>query len=222
MYMDMLEALRRGDGTVAAVGNDGVLVFVRKSGAYLLAAEQGQAGEALAGAVNRASQLAVHDVSNARFLRDKLGYQDMMECWAAAYIDPAPPSSGSFDPRRVRTLDPGDEQAVLESFPGEFEPAEVRERLRAGALHGVLERGGLQGLVGIYPEGGVGMLTVRQGLESDAAMELLLGLVAYITSWCLENCLAPFAHIPVEDEALRDLYQQVGYTVWEESMYWLG
>jgi len=221
LYMDMVEALRRGDGIVSAVRTDGVLVHVRKSGAYLLAAGSVEAAEALGSLVQQATQVSVHDRGNAELLRDKLGLE-VMECRAAAYIDPTHPGGRGFDLRQVNPLGPEQEDAVLDSFPGEFERDEIRERLWAGALHGVIQRGDLQGMVGIYPEGGIGMLAVRQDLGEQEAVPMLGGLVAYITGWCLEKDFAPFAHIPVEDEGMLALYEQTGYTVCEQNVYWLG
>lgn len=221
LCMDMVEALRRGDGVVSAVRMDGVLVHVRKSEAYLLAAGNIEAAEALGKLVERATQISVHDRKNAELLRDKLGFQ-VMECRAAAYIDPKPPGGRGFDLRQVGPLGPDQEDAVLESFPGEFDRDEIRERLRAEALHGVIRKKELQGMVGIYPEGGIGMLAVRKDLEEQEAVQMLGGLVAYITGWCLENCFAPFAHIPVGDEGTLALYEQTGYTVCDKNMYWLG
>lgn len=222
LCMDMLEALRRGNGTVSAVSLDGVLINVPRSGAYLLAAVDTAAAGALGGLCKGARQLAVHDKKNAELLRDELGFGTMMECRAAAYLSPMPPRSLGFDAGLVKPLRPGQEDMVLEGLPGEFERDEVRERLSAGELHGFLRDGGVMGTVGLYPEGGIGMLAVRQGLEEQETVEMLGGLIAYITGWCLESCLAPFVHIPAEDEGMLAVYQQMGYTVSEESMYWLG
>lgn len=222
LCMDMVEALRRGQGTVSAVRMDGVLINVPRSGANLLAAVDTAAAGALGELCKGALQLAVHDKKNAELLRDKLGFGTMMECRAAAYLSPMAPRSLGFDAGLVKPLRPGQEGLVLEGLPGEFEMDEVRERLSAGELHGVLRDSEVLGTVGLYPEGGIGLLAVRQGLEEQEAVEMLGGLIAYITGWCLENCLAPFVHIPAEDEGMLALYQQMGYTVSEESMYWLG
>ena len=88
MRMDMLEALRRGCGSVAAVREDGALIYVGKSGAYLLAAENLLAAEALCAAILSRGQVAVHNLDNARLVADKLGYEQMMVCRAAAYLEP--------------------------------------------------------------------------------------------------------------------------------------
>lgn len=222
LCIDMMEALRRGDGAVSAVRVDGVLIHVRRSGAYLLAAGNIEAAEALGKLVDRASQMSVHDRRNAELLRDKLGFRSVMECRAAAYLDPGPPSSGGFDLGQVKPLGPEHEDLAMESFPDEFDREELRERLACGALHGVIRGRELQGVVGLYPEGGIGMLFVRRDLEAGEAEGLLAGLIAYITGWCLENCLAPFAHIPAGEEGLLAVYERAGYTVCEKNMYWLG
>lgn len=222
LCMDMVEALRRGYGSVSAVRMDGVLISIPVSGVYLLAAGDTAAAGALGELIRGANQLAVHDKDNAQLLRDELGFGALMECRAAAYLSPMPPRSRGFDLREVKPLRPGQEDLVLESFPGEFDRDEVRERLSAGELHGILRQRELQGMIGLYPEGGIGMLAVRQDLEDQDAADLLGGLIAHITGWCLENCLAPFVHIPVEDEGLLALYQQSGYTVCEKNVYWLG
>lgn len=222
LCMDMVEALRRGDGVVSAVRLDGVLINVPRSRAFLLAAGNLEAAEALGKLVSGATQVSVHDRKNAEMLRDKLGFETVMECRAVAYIDTVPPGGRGFDIRMVRPLGPELEDEIMESFPGEFDQEELRERLNSGAVHGVIRGKELRGMVGIYPEGGIGMLAVRQDLEGEEAVSLLGGLVAYITGWCLENCLAPFAHVPVEDEGLLALYEQAGYTVSDKNMFWLG
>lgn len=222
LCMDMVEALRRGDGVVSAVRTDGVLIYVRRSGAYLLAAGNVEAAEALGGLVDGAAQLSVHDIKSAELLRDKLGFETVMECRAAAYLDPDPPGSRGFDLRQIKPLEPAHEDLAMDSFPGEFDREELRERLVSGAVHGVIRHRELQGVVGLYPEGGIGMLAVRQDLDPGEAGDMILGLGAYITGWCLENCLAPFVHIPVEDEGLLGVYEQLGYTICEKNMYWLG
>ncbi len=221
LCMDMVEAIRRGDGSVSAVRMDGVLINVPRSGAYLLAAGDTAAAGALGELIRGAVQLAVHDKKNAELLADELGFGTVMECRAAAYLNPMPPRSRGFDLSLVKPLTPGQEGLIMESFPGEFDRDELRERLSAGALHGVIRHKELQGVVGLYPEGGIGMLSVRQDLGEEAP-ELLGGLIAYITGWCLDNCLAPFVHVPVEDEGLLGIYEQAGYTVSEKNMFWLA
>lgn len=222
LCMDMVEALRRGDGVVSAVRVDGVLIHVRRSRAFLLAAGSTDAAEALGKLVDRPTQVSVHDRKSAELLRDRLGLGQILECRAAAYIDVVPPSSRGFDLRMVKPLGMEHEDTVMESFPGEFDRDELRERLTVGAVHGVIRQREVQGVVGIYPEGGIGMLAVRQDMDPEEGDRMLDGLVAYITGWCLDNCLAPFVHIPAEDEGMLALYEQAGYTVCEKNMYWLG
>ncbi|WP_300684570.1 hypothetical protein [Acutalibacter sp. 1XD8-36] len=221
LCMDMVEAIRRGDGVVSAVRMDGVLISVPRSEAFLLAAGDTAAAGALGELIRGAVQLAVHDKKNAEQLADELGFGAVMECRAAAYLSPMPPRSRGFDLRQVKPLGAGQEDLVLESFPDEFDRDELRERISAGALHGVIRHREMQGVIGLYPEGGIGMLAVRQDLGEEAP-ELLSGLVAYITGWCLENCLAPFVHVPAGNEDILGIYEQAGYTVSEKSMFWLG
>lgn len=222
LCMDMVEALRRGDGIVSAVRVDGVLIHVRRSGTYLLAAGDTAAAGALGELIRGARQLAVHDRDNALLLRDELGFGVLGEYRAAAYVNPFSPGGRGFDLRLIRPLGPEQEDALMELFPDEFDRDELRERLMAGALHGVLRHREPLGIVGVYPEGGIGMLAARGDLEEGERSELLGGLLAYITGWCLDNCLAPFAHIPAEDGGLLSLYEQAGYTVCEKNMYWLA
>lgn len=222
LCMDMVEALRRGSGIVSAVRMDGVLIYIPDSRAFLLAAGNIEAAEALGRLVNGASQISVHDRKNAELLQDTLGFGQVMECRALAYIGTVPPDGRGFDLGQAKPLGAEHEDRVMDSFPGEFDRDELRERLAAGAVHGVIRQNELQGTVGIYPEGGIGMLSVRQDLSGQEAAQLLGGLVAYITGWCLENCLAPFVHVPVEDEDTLALYEQAGYTVCEKNMFWLG
>lgn len=215
LCMDMLEALRRGDGVVAAVREDGALVQVAKSGAYLLAAEDAQAGEALCGGIYRPAQVAVRHEATALVLMDRLGLSGMMECWAGACLDPAPPEAeGSFE-----LLDSRRRQEIQQAFPQVFEEGELEERLRAGALQGLFDAGRLVGLMGLYPEGGLGYLAV---LPELAGQGLEQALAARVTAWCFERCFAPFVHVPVEDQAARAMYEGLGYSFSEKPVFWLS
>lgn len=216
LRMDMVEALRRGDGTVASVREDGVLVYVARSGVYLLAAENAQAGEALAQGIFRPSQAAVHDEGNARLVLDMLGLRGMMACYAGAYLEPEPPEAGEYE---FHTLEEVHRRAVLEEFPEAFGEEELRERMRAGALQGLFEKNRLLGVIGLYPEGGLGYLTVK---PEERGRGLEPALAAHMTGWCLEHCFAPFVHVPAEDEEMLEAYRQVGYTFHEQMIYWIS
>ena len=215
LHMDMLEALRRGDGSVAAVREDGALVYVAKSGAYLLAAEDVQAGEALCGGIVRPLQAAVHHEATARLVMDMLGFSGMMQCWAGAWLNPQPPEAeGAFT-----LLDPSQGPVIQQAVPQAFEEGELEERLRAGALQGLWEGQRLLGLAGLYPEGGLGYLTV---LPELAGQGLEQRLAAWATAWCLQRCFAPFVHIPVDDPESLAMYQALGYSFSERPVCWLS
>lgn len=215
LYMDMMEALRRGDGSVAAVREDGALVHVARSGAYLLAAEDVPAGESLCSGIYRPVQVAVHHKDTARLVMDKLGLADIMECRAGAFLEPEPPEAGEG----FRLLESGSRQEILEAFPQLFAEGELEERLRAGALQGLFEGGRLRGLAGLYPEGGLGYLAV---LPELAGQGLERALAARMTAWCFERCFAPFVHVPAEDAGLLEVYRELGYSFSERPVYWIG
>lgn len=214
LYMDMLEALRRGSAAVSAVREDGVLLFERSSGAWLLAAKDCQAGEALAAGVERPAQMAVHDEKNAMMFRDHFRFTQVMECFSAAYLEPeAMPVRESC---RVEPIEMGDVELALAAFGDEYSEGELLGRIRAGQLLGAFRNRELLGMIGLYPEGSIGMLAVRPE-EQRAAEELLAGM----TAWCLKNCLAPYAHIPAGEKELAELYRGAGYTFAESSLFWL-
>lgn len=217
LCMDMLEALRRGDGSVYAVSEEGALIYERNSRAYMLAAENSGAGERLVMGMKKPVQLAVHNSGDAALFQELFHYSQAMECWAAAYLDPEPPYVSSR--YGVRELDESFGEEILRSFPDEFGEDEIYQRLQSGVMHGSFADRELTGLVGIYPEGGIGMLTVKPGQDWKKTAG---ALVAYITGWCLEKCFAPFAHIPVWDEEALKLYKKLGYTISEKTLFWLG
>lgn len=214
LYMDMLEALRRGSAEVSAVREDGVLIFERNSRAYLLAAKDCQAGEALAAGITGPAQMAVHDEENAMALRDHFHFTQVMECLSAVYLElEAPLIRGTC---RILPLEAGDMDRLQQTFGEEYGEAELLNRIRAGQLLGAYREKELVGMMGLYPEGSIGMQAIKPGAE-DAAKELLAG----ITAWCLENCLAPYAHVPVGDEGMEELFRQAGYHFAEKSLFWL-
>ena len=217
LCMDMLEALRRGDCSVYAVSEEGTLIRERNSRAFMLAAENSEAGERLVMGLKKPVQLAVHGSAEAALFQELFHYNQVMECQAAAYLDPEPP----FVPSRygVRELDESFAGEILAAFPDEFDEVEIAQRLQSGAMHGSFTAGELTGLIGIYPEGGIGMLAVRPDQDWEKTAGALAG---HITGWCLRQCFAPFVHIPRWDQPLLGLYQKLGYTVSEKPLYWLG
>lgn len=217
LCMDMLEVLRRGGGSVYAVSEEGALIYERNSRAYMLAAENNEAGERLTLGMKKPLQLAVHDAGGPEYFCDLFQYEQTLECVAAAYLDPEPPYVSSRFALRALAVE--DEEDILSALKGEFEENELERRLASGVMHGAYRGGELAGVVGLYPEGGVGMLAVR---ENEDYMKVGKALVGFITGWCLEKCFAPFAHIPAWDERQVELYRQVGYTMSEKTMFWLG
>ena len=43
-----------------------------------------------------------------------------------------------------------------------------------------------------------------------------------MTSWCLQQCLAPYAHVPSWEEGMIADMTRLGYSFSERALYWLA
>ncbi len=218
LYMDMIEALRRGTGSVYAVREDGAVIYERNSQAYFLAAESGQSCAALCLGLQKPRQLVVHDMGSAQALKEMYHYESMMECLAAAYLAPDPPPvRGGF---QLHTLEGREAEMARELFGEEVGSEDLELRLEAGAVLGAFTTANeLAGVVGLYPEGGIGLLASRPEPKEKGAQRALL---AGVTSWCLQQCLAPYAHVPSWEEGMIADMTRLGYSFSERALYWLA
>ena len=84
-HMDMLEALRRERAELLYVGEDGVLLIEKRSGAYMLSVSTEDAGKRLVGLVKDAKLFLAHQSFCIPILIGRFGYQHYYDCLQAAY-----------------------------------------------------------------------------------------------------------------------------------------
>ena len=88
-YVDMLEPLRRGMVEVAALGEQGVLLYNVPGELYMLAAESLQAGQALCAGVQDMDLVVTHDRETGEYLRKRYGIERCQPCTQAVYTGEA-------------------------------------------------------------------------------------------------------------------------------------
>lgn len=215
-YMDMLQPLERGEAEVAALREDGVLLYEVPGQLYLLAADSLEAGQALCAGIETMRLAATHDQATGAYLRQRYGREKCQPCTQAAYLgrDPFPLPPG-LDIRRL-----GEEclPAVVEHYHAFSDPDYIRRRLAAGVMHGAFLNGELAGFIGMHAEGSVGMLEVfppyrRRGIAAR--------LMAFQANWVLAQGWVPFSQIWEGNEASFALHRRLGWSLCPSPMYWV-
>ena len=166
-YVDMLEPLRRGMVEVAALGEQGVLLYNVPGELYMLAAESLQAGQALCAGVQDMDLVVTHDRETGEYLRKRYGIERCQPCTQAVYTGEASFPVGKEV--EIRRLGQESFSVILETYHSFTDPGYIRRRLEAGVMHGG-NAGGAADLSpargGHGPAGLYGQLVPGAGMDS--------------------------------------------------------
>ena len=209
-YMDMLEPIRRGMVEVAALREDGVLLYNLPGELYMLAADSVESAQALCAGVEKMELAVAHSRETGEYLQKRYGIARCQGCTQAAYLgkEPFPAAQGV----EIRPLGQEAFSVVFANYHSFSDPKYIRERLDAGVMRGAFAQGQLLGFIGMHSEGSVGMLEVLPpgrgpGLDVRHGQPLPgAGLGALLPDFRREHRLlgaAPAAGLdPVPGEAL--------------------
>ncbi len=217
-YINLLEIMRRGSGELRYAGQDGVLLWDKDSGAYLLSAQGQIAFDAMLGLIPAGADLLVaHEDWYLPALRERLGLTGGLVCHQVAWMEPEPPAPAPFR-GEICPLDLSFTARVREiydhAYAGEDYIAEVIERGMLGAFI----NGALAGFIGTHDEGTMGLLQVlpeyrRQGV-AEALYRANIRRVLAMGGYAL-------GHVEVGNEPSLALQRKVGMAISEHLIYWL-
>lgn len=215
-YVDMLEPLRRGMVEVAALGEQGVLLYNVPGELYMLAAESLQAGQALCAGVQDMDLVVTHDRETGEYLRERYGVERCQPCTQAVYTGKASFPVGKEV--EIRRLGQESFSVILETYHSFTDPGYIRRRLGAGVMHGAFLQGELAGFIGMHAEGSVGMLEVLPAFRRQGVAMALLG---FMGNWCRGRGWIPFSQIWDGNTASLELHKRLGWTLCPEPLYWV-
>ncbi len=216
LHMGMIEALRRGDAKLLCAEDGGVLLFERKSGAYMLSAGSPEAGERLLEAVGPAGLFVAHQDFMVPILTQRFGLNNKFDCRQAVYLGGE--ALPACDNTAISVLRRRHEGTVLDHYRTTDDAPYIRNRIAGRQMFGAFVNGNLAGFIGVHSEGSMGFLEV---LPEYRRMGLGAALESYLVNLHLQKGWTPFCQIFADNEPSLRLQRKLGLEVSEEHMYWL-
>ncbi len=213
LHTDMLEALRRGLGYVAAAEEEGVLLSVDEGYCGMLSCRDGETALRLLRG-RSFPLLAIHQSEQEELLRGSLGMETWMRCFQAVYERPAPPP---FDPTGIRQLTEEHLDFLVANYRHEDSEYLVW-LLERRALFGLFREGQLAGFIGKHAEGSMGLLEVlpawrRQGVGQT--------LESFLIARELEQGNLPYCQLFTDNAASLALQKKLGLRLAKGTILWL-
>jgi len=220
-HMDMIEALRRGNGELLYFEEDGVLLKEKNSGAYLFTTKDRESGEKiLIKAFSKEAEVKLfvsHQEFMNAFLCEYFSLKLEMECIQTVYTRKEPlPIKKGMDIRRLdeRFLD------ILENhYHAYVEEGYVAEQLKSGVMYGIFEGKKLAGFIGMHKEGSIGMLEIFEQYRNKGYAK---ALEAFHINLHLKNGWTPFGQIEAGNEKSLRLQESLNLYPAKEKVFWLG
>lgn len=213
LHTDMLEALKRGLGFVAAAEEGGVLLSVDEGFCGMLSCEDLKTASRLLEG-KRFPLLAVHQGPQETALCQSLGMETWMRCRQAVYQRPDPPPAGN---EKIRPLTGEHLDFLLANYRKE-DSEYLAWLLERGVLFGAFRDGKPVGFIGNHAEGSMGLLEVlpdyrRQGIGR--------ALESFLIAKELEVGHLPYCQLLTDNAASLGLQKSLGMTIAEGTVIWL-
>ena len=213
LHTDMLEALRRGLGHVAAAEEEGVLLSADEGFCGLLSCRDGETALRLLEG-RSFPLLAIHQPEQEALLCGKLGMETWMRCFQAVYERPVPPA---FDPAGIRLLTEEHLDFLVANYRHE-DSEYLAWLLERRALFGLFREGRLAGFIGKHAEGSMGLLEVlpawrRQGIGQT--------LESFLIARELEQGNKPYCQLFTDNAASLALQKKLGMSLAKGRILWL-
>lgn len=221
LYLDLTEAVRRGDGRVLGAGPCGALVAFHgltdgTDLGYTMFASDRRTAESLCRLLPPdPGFVTVHETLYFDLLEKRFGFSGMEPCWQMGYlhISPLPlPELGL----EVRRLDPSCLPIVTAHY--EMEGPEYLGRLiERGELYGAFEGDTLTGFIGRHAEGSIGILEVLPPYRRRGIATLLQ---SHMINLELSRGRIPYGQVFDGNEPSLALQRSLGMTRSQGQLYW--
>lgn len=219
LHANPLEVLRRGSADLLYAGEDGVLLYDRCSGAYMMAADRGAAGRLMDLVPPDCNLFVGHDMAYFQQARDRWDLPEAEICYSAAYLGTGPLPVPDFG-GELRLLEPSWAGWVYRHYSHAIGGVAYLEEAVSRGMLGAFLDGGTEpaGFVGFHHEGSIGMLEVLPAYRRRGLGEVLQRAAVNLA---LERGVYPFGQVFEDNAASLALQRKVGMTVSESRMFWL-
>lgn len=224
LYLDLTEAVRRGEGRLIAAMPRGALVSFRnyekdgqELGFTMFAGDLETAKRLLAMLPSQPDFLTVHEDFYLDELEKRFGFDRLNPCWQVGYLRtmaPAAPDCGA----EIRQLEPSHLPAVVEHYAENgVDDGYLSGLIEQGELYGAFEGETLMAFIGRHAEGSMGLLEVLPQYRRRGLGRLLQ---SHLIDLELSRGRVPYGQVFDGNEASLALQQSLGMTRSMGRLYW--
>ena len=211
----IMELLSRGNGEVLYHEEDNLLIYDRKSGAYILTAINQEQAEKMCDLIpTDAAMFVVSQEFLVEPLCDKFGVHPSIQCVQACYTRK---ETLPVKHKDIRKLDEGFLDYAAQHYhlgTGEY----LAERISAGAMYGAFDGERIMGFIGFHDEGSMGLLYVDEAYRHQG---VAASLESYLINRQLEWGWVPYGQIAVDNEPSKKLQEKLGLYLSSGTVWWL-
>ncbi|MBD5133587.1 MAG: GNAT family N-acetyltransferase [Clostridiales bacterium] len=221
LYLDLTEAIRRGDGrVVGAVPHGALVAFTNlidgpQYGFTMFADDLETAEQLLALLPPVPGFLTVHETLYAGILKERFGFGGMNPCWQFGWLHPAPPPMPELD-AEIRQLEASHLATVCANYQMEDEEY-LGWLIDHGELYGAFDGGALMAFAGCHAEGSMGLLEVLPQYRRRGLATLLQ---SHMIRRELSRGHVPYGQVFDGNEPSLALQRSIGMTRSMGQLYW--
>ena len=211
----IMELLSRGNGEVLYHEEDNLLVFDRKSGAYVMTAADLEQTDKMCGRIPAdADMFVICQEFLVELLCEKFGVLPSIRCVQACYTRK---ETLPVKHKDIRKLDESFLDYVAEHYycgTREY----MQERISAGAMYGAFDGERIMGFIGLHDEGSMGLLYVEEAYRRQG---VAASLESYLINRQLEWGWIPYGQISIDNEPSKKLQDKLGLYLSAGNVWWL-
>jgi GNAT superfamily N-acetyltransferase len=215
LHMGMIEPIRRDTADILYAESDGVLIKEQRSKAYMISVENFEKGRELINSIGKCNLILAHQKYMVDYISNKYGLTKKLECVQAVYMDKN--KLNVKEELEIRRFEQDQRKVILEHYD-KLSQNEIDEILKNGNLFGGYRNGMLVGFIGNHLEGSMGLLEVFPEYRRLGYGTLL---ESYLINQMLDKGLVPFAQIEKDNNESKALHNKLGFTLSEDSLYWI-
>lgn len=219
LYLDLTEAVRRGEGHVVAALPHGALAAFRNYGrelGFTMFADDLETAQALLSLLPPdPGFLTVHEDIYRAELQKRFGFDRLNPCWQLGWLRPAPPPLPDVA-ADIRQLDQSHLPTVLANYSLTDEEY-LSELIGRGELHGAFNGNTLMAFIGRHAEGSIGLLEVLPQYRRRGLATLLQ---SYMIGLELSRGRVPYGQVFDGNDASLALQQSLGMSRSMGLLYW--
>ena len=204
-----------GNARVLEEDDKGIFLFDRKAKIYIL--DQPDPKTALEWVQNHLKEhmmICCAYEHTYTYLQEKLGFAMKASCMQVVWTQDEPDAHGPLDLKLAQLADLSEISRLYDLA----DEKELEQAVRNGELLTGWKDGCLAGFAGLHPEGGMGLLVVKEEFRNRGYASQLEKAAILLA---MEKGLVPYAHIFTDNIALIGLQKKLGLKFSEDLFAWL-